>query len=124
MDYYKLKACGRCGGDLARDDGDWICMQCGAYSYVGLYRQQDSSLNLLAGLPTDLDAGAGTTGPAAPLLPADPSEFCDFSDFSRAMFSTGTLATGARAGGAFFRGLNSAPGSTFGHCPTLPAGLR
>ncbi|MYC28883.1 MAG: hypothetical protein F4X65_02180 [Chloroflexi bacterium] len=45
MDYFRLKACGRCGGDLARDDGDWICLQCGAYSYVGLYLQEDTPLN-------------------------------------------------------------------------------
>jgi len=34
---YILKACKKCGGDLARDWGDWICLQCGAYCYVGLY---------------------------------------------------------------------------------------
>ena len=45
MDYFRLKACGRCGGDLARDDGDWICLQCGAYSYVGLYLQDDTPLS-------------------------------------------------------------------------------
>ena len=39
MNIYRLKACRKCGGDLARDDGDWRCLQCGSYSYVGLYRQ-------------------------------------------------------------------------------------
>ena len=38
MNIYRLKACRKCGGDLARDDGDWRCLQCGSYSYVGLYR--------------------------------------------------------------------------------------
>ena len=39
MNIYRLKACRKCKGDLARDDGDWRCLQCGSYSYVGLYRQ-------------------------------------------------------------------------------------
>ncbi|MFQ6027827.1 MAG: hypothetical protein ACE5Q6_10085 [Dehalococcoidia bacterium] len=37
MNRFRLKACGRCGGDLAQDEGDWICLQCGTYYYVGLY---------------------------------------------------------------------------------------
>ena len=32
-----LKACTKCGGDLALDEGDWICLQCGTYYYVRLY---------------------------------------------------------------------------------------
>lgn len=40
MKNYILKGCQRCGGDLARDWGDWICLQCGAYCYVGLYRAE------------------------------------------------------------------------------------
>ena len=36
---YRLKACRKCGGDLAFDEGDWICLQCGVYYYVGLYRR-------------------------------------------------------------------------------------
>ena len=35
---FRFKACIKCGGDLALDDGDWICLQCGTYYYVGLYR--------------------------------------------------------------------------------------
>lgn len=65
MDYFRLKACGRCGGDLARDDGDWICLQCGAYSYVGLYLQEDTPLNarLEPALGMNLDPeGDGTAG--------------------------------------------------------------
>lgn len=31
---FLLKACVRCGGDLALDDGDWQCLQCGRYYYV------------------------------------------------------------------------------------------
>ena len=39
MELYRLKACTKCGGDLAYDEGDWICLQCGTYYYVGLYRR-------------------------------------------------------------------------------------
>jgi hypothetical protein len=33
-DRFLLKACVRCGGDLALDDGDWLCLQCGRYYYA------------------------------------------------------------------------------------------
>lgn len=39
MNGYLLKGCRKCGGDLARDCGDWICLQCGSCYYVGLYRR-------------------------------------------------------------------------------------
>ncbi len=35
---FRFKACIKCCGDLALDDGDWICLQCGTYYYVGLYQ--------------------------------------------------------------------------------------
>ncbi|MDA0733084.1 MAG: hypothetical protein O2909_01450 [Chloroflexi bacterium] len=38
MPQFRFKACVKCGGDLAMDDGDWICLQCGTYYYVGLYQ--------------------------------------------------------------------------------------
>ena len=37
MNLYRLGACLKCCGDLAHDDGDWICLQCGTYYYTGLY---------------------------------------------------------------------------------------
>ena len=37
--WYRLKACLKCHGDLALDQGDWICLQCGTYYYVNLYRR-------------------------------------------------------------------------------------
>ena len=37
MSWFRLKACPKCLGDLASDDGDWICLQCGTYYYTGLY---------------------------------------------------------------------------------------
>ena len=33
----KLRRCGKCRGDLALDEGDWLCLQCGTYYYTGLY---------------------------------------------------------------------------------------
>ena len=45
MHNYRLKACRRCGGDLARDEGDWICLQCGSYCYVDLYRDSEMPLS-------------------------------------------------------------------------------
>ena len=51
VNLFCLKACTKCGGDLAVDDGDWICLQCGTYYYTGLYRrgwvseQPQSTLN-------------------------------------------------------------------------------
>ncbi len=29
----QLKSCGKCGGDLVQDTGDWRCWQCGRYYY-------------------------------------------------------------------------------------------
>ena len=37
MSWFRLKACPKCHGDLASDDGDWLCLQCGTYYYTGLY---------------------------------------------------------------------------------------
>ena len=37
MNLYRLGGCLKCRGDLAYDDGDWICLQCGTYYYTGLY---------------------------------------------------------------------------------------
>lgn len=34
---FRLKSCAKCGGDLALDEGDWLCLQCGTYYYVNLY---------------------------------------------------------------------------------------
>ncbi len=43
VSWFRLKACPKCRGDLASDDGDWICLQCGTYYYTGLY--SDTGLN-------------------------------------------------------------------------------
>ena len=61
MKNYLLKACKKCGGDLARDWGDWICLQCGAYCYVGLYAPERR--------PGQRPAGAANP-PQQPALPA------------------------------------------------------
>ena len=36
---FHLKACSKCGGDLALDQGDWYCLQCGKYYYARLYQR-------------------------------------------------------------------------------------
>lgn len=41
MNWFRLKACAKCEGDLVLDDGDWLCLQCGRYFYTGLYRDQE-----------------------------------------------------------------------------------
>lgn len=41
MTLFRFKACTKCGGDLALDEGDWLCLQCGKYYYVGLYPYRD-----------------------------------------------------------------------------------
>lgn len=43
MELYRLKACAKCGGDLAYDEGDWICLQCGTYYYVDHYLNRTRS---------------------------------------------------------------------------------
>ena len=42
---FRLKGCKKCGGDLALDEGDWICLQCGTYYYVHLYQRVDHPSN-------------------------------------------------------------------------------
>lgn len=46
VSWFLFKGCKKCSGDLASDDGDWICLQCGTYYYVGLYQAGRESLNL------------------------------------------------------------------------------
>ena len=38
MNWFRFKSCVKCGGDLALDQGDWLCLQCGTYYYSGLYQ--------------------------------------------------------------------------------------
>ena len=38
MNWFRLKTCIKCQGDLAADHGDWLCLQCGTYYYTGLYQ--------------------------------------------------------------------------------------
>lgn len=65
MNLYRLGVCLKCRGDLAYDEGDWICLQCGVYYYTGLYTEGQSGASggggLLriarAGLPHYRDAG-------------------------------------------------------------------
>ena len=66
MNHYRLKACAKCGGDLARDEEDWICLQCGAYSYIGLYRQAGLRLAMPASVPVDISLPADSVSAGWP----------------------------------------------------------
>ena len=48
MNLYRLGACLKCRGDLAYDDGDWKCLQCGVYYYTNLYPRRGTAV---PGLP-------------------------------------------------------------------------
>ncbi len=39
MNWFRFKGCVKCGGDLVLDQGDWLCLQCGTYYYIGLYQR-------------------------------------------------------------------------------------
>ena len=55
MNWYRLKSCIKCQGDLAADNGDWLCLQCGTYYYTDLYR-----------LPSHTDDGPPVSNPPVP----------------------------------------------------------
>ena len=57
MNKLLLKACRRCSGDLTLDGDDWICLQCGAYHYVGLYPPGETAS--LASFSHILQSGSG-----------------------------------------------------------------
>jgi len=56
VNWFRLKTCIKCQGDLAADEGDCICLPCGTYYYTGLY-QLPSHLNDSPPAP-----GAGMSG--------------------------------------------------------------
>ena len=70
MNLYRLGVCLKCRGDLAYDDGDWLCLQCGTYYYTGLYPQnqsvtpEGSGLLLLRQAQDDLLPAQGELRPA------------------------------------------------------------
>jgi len=55
VNWYRLKSCIKCQGDLAADNGDWLCLQCGTYYYTGLYR-----------MPSHTDDGLLLSNPPVP----------------------------------------------------------
>ena len=76
MNIYRLGVCLKCHGDLALDEGDWICLQCGVYYYTGLYSNSaaqpsgpggDGGLLRIAGATLAADHSSRT----APSLAAD-----------------------------------------------------
>tara|TARA_B100001013_G_scaffold230178_1_gene141239 strand:+ start:400 stop:648 length:249 start_codon:yes stop_codon:yes gene_type:complete len=38
VNWFRLKTCIKCQGDLAAGYGDWLCLQYGVYYYTGLYQ--------------------------------------------------------------------------------------
>lgn len=62
MTLYRLGVCLKCQGDLAYDEGDWLCLQCGVYYYTGLYPQTPAD----ADAPLLRIADPGETGFADP----------------------------------------------------------
>ena len=58
MNWFRLKTCIKCQGDLAADNGDWLCLQCGTYYYTGLYQ-----------LPSHIDDGPKASNPSVPEPP-------------------------------------------------------
>ena len=38
MNWFRLKTRIKCQGDLAADQGNWLCLQCDTYYYTGLYQ--------------------------------------------------------------------------------------
>ena len=59
MLHFHLKACSKCHGDLALDEGDWLCLQCGTYYYTRLYRTPVPSPVLLPGTETRIGDRSG-----------------------------------------------------------------
>ena len=73
MNWYRLKTCIKCQGDLAADHGDWICLQCGTYYYTGLYQlhPQIDDQPHIPGPDAPAQPEKGLSGPVTgPLVPA------------------------------------------------------
>ena len=67
MRIYRLGACLKCQGDLALDQGDWICLQCGVYYYTGLYNgHQNPGNGLLRIAPVVAGRGPSLHPAASP----------------------------------------------------------
>lgn len=73
MNLYLLGACLKCRGDLAYDDGDWKCLQCGVYYYTGLYRDATPHRQGNDGLHR-------TVGPAFPGIATDGGPLASAAD--------------------------------------------
>ena len=69
------KTCIKCQGDLAADFGDWLCLQCGTYYYIGLY-QAHAHIDTTTEMPesprpaTPDDSGQKSLGAGQPDLVA------------------------------------------------------
>jgi hypothetical protein len=77
---FRLKGCGKCGGDLALDEGDWLCLQCGTYYYVNLYTYTNARHGEVRRRPPGLPGGGlpwppATKGGIFPPYPASGEQF-------------------------------------------------
>lgn len=81
MNWFRLKTCIKCQGDLAADEGDWICLQCGTYYYTGLYRFQSNV--------DDVPQASNSIAPEGPEQKAMPPSFaapvCSLTDLVSAV---------------------------------------
>ena len=73
MNWFRLKTCIKCQGDLVADSGDWLCLQCGTYYYTGLYHLHppvDDGLEILESNVPDQPGKKLLANAVAPLIPA------------------------------------------------------
>jgi len=75
VNWFRLKTCIKCQGDLAADYGDWLCLQCDTYYYTGLYQVHapiDTTAEVLQSSRTATpdDSGQKVLGAGQPSLVA------------------------------------------------------
>jgi hypothetical protein len=73
VNWFRLKTCIKCQGDLAADNGDWICLQCGTYYYTGLYQlhtQIEDDPRVAAPAAPDQPKNKNVEAETSPLIPA------------------------------------------------------
>ena len=112
---FHLKACSKCHGDLALDEGDWLCLQCGTYYYTRLYR---TPVPLPAQMPGDEsrigDGNGDRQVKAALLLTTAVQGLSRSPDLSRAAFGLGeTAAIGFDAMGPGALGVAAGTGNDY-----------
>ena len=59
---WSVKSCGKCGGDLIREDDEWRCIHSGRYSYPNVYPKVDQPLTSKQVKPERGYRGGGVVG--------------------------------------------------------------